>query len=69
VVIELKNVRAGRNTFGQITSYVGWAQQRISGGRRVDGLVIARGFDTRFLAAASTNKHIGHIDLADLGLE
>jgi hypothetical protein len=67
-VIELKNVRAGQNTFGQITSYIGWAQQRIASGRRVDGLVIARGFDTRFLAAASTNKRIDHINLADLGL-
>jgi hypothetical protein len=68
VVIELKNVRAGQNTFGQITSYIGWAQQRIAGGRPVDGLVIARGFDTRFLSAASTNKRIDHIDLAELGL-
>lgn len=68
VVIELKNVRAGQNTFGQITSYLGWAQQRIAGGRPVDGLVIARGFDTRFLSAVSTNKRVGHIDLADLEL-
>jgi hypothetical protein len=68
VVIELKNVRAGQNTFGQITSYIGWAQQRIAGGRGVHGLVIARGFDTRFVAAASTNKRIDYIDLADLGL-
>ena len=68
LVIELKNVRAGQNTFGQITSYIGWAQERITRGRAVHGLVIARGFDTRFLAAASTNKRIDYIDLADLGL-
>ena len=68
VIIELKNVRAGQNTFGQITSYIGRAQERITRGRAVHGLVIARGFDTRFLAAASTNKRIDYIDLADLGL-
>ena len=68
VVIELKNVRAGRNTFGQITSYVGWAQERITSGRRVDGLVIARGSDAQFRYAASTNKRIDYVDLAELGL-
>lgn len=68
VVIELKNVRAGRNTFGQIASYLGWAGRRLAKGRPVDGLVIARGFDHGFVAAASTNPRIGYISLADLGL-
>ena len=67
VVIELKNVRAGQNTFGQVAGYVGWAQQRVAGGRRVDGLVIARGFDTRFLAAEAASDRIAHIDLSALG--
>ncbi len=66
VVIELKNVRAGQNTFGQIATYLGWAKQRISKGRLVDGLVIARGFDTRFLTAAATNPRVGHLDLEEL---
>jgi hypothetical protein len=68
VVIELKNVRATLNTVGQIASYMGWARERISGGRVVEGLVIARGFDTRFRAAASMNKWIKSVELADLPL-
>ncbi|MEJ7813441.1 MAG: PDDEXK nuclease domain-containing protein [Gemmatimonadaceae bacterium] len=69
VVVELKNVRAGQNTFGQIATYLGWVQQRLSNGRPADGLVIARGFDTRFLAAAATNDRVSHVDLQELGFE
>jgi len=29
-VIELKNVRASQNTFGQISNYMGWVQERIA---------------------------------------
>jgi restriction system protein len=68
-VIELKNVRAGQNTFGQIATYLGWVQQRLSNGKPADGLVIARGFDNRFLAAAATNDRISHLDLQELGFE
>lgn len=67
VVVELKNVRAGQNTYGQIASYVGWAQDRLAAGRRVDGLVIARGFDARFLAAQSLSDRVGRLELSDLG--
>jgi hypothetical protein len=69
VVIELKNVRAGQNTFGQIATYMGWVQQRVSNGRPVHGLVIARGFDNKFLTAAKTNNQVAQIDLSQLGLE
>lgn len=69
VVIELKNVRAGQNTFGQISTYVGWVQQRLTSTEPAHGLVIARGFDTRFLAAASTSDRVSYVDLQDLGLE
>jgi len=69
VVVELKNVRAGQNTFGQIATYVGWVEQNISKGRRAEGLVIARGFDNRFLSALKTNNRIGHIDLGELGFK
>lgn len=69
VVVELKNVMAGQNTFGQISTYLGWVQQRFPEGRRANGLVIARGFDTRFVAAAATNPLVGYIDLKDLGFE
>jgi predicted nuclease of restriction endonuclease-like (RecB) superfamily len=29
-VIELKNDRASQNTFGQISNYMGWVQERIA---------------------------------------
>jgi len=69
LVIELKNVRAGQNTFAQIATYLGWVQQRLSNGKPADGLVIARGFDNRFLSAAETNDRISHLDLQELGFE
>jgi hypothetical protein len=67
VVIELKNVRAGRTTFGQIASYMGWVEERIAGGKPVVGLVISRGFDVDFQSAMKTSTRISHIDIADLG--
>jgi hypothetical protein len=69
VVIELKNVRAGKNTFSQIADYIGWVRRRISHGRPVEGLVIARGFDNHFLSAAATNDRVQHIDLEQLGFK
>jgi tetratricopeptide (TPR) repeat protein len=68
VVIELKNVRAGQNTFGQISNYVGWVQDRIAGNLPVIGLVISRGYDTRFESALKITDKISHIDVEkDLG--
>ncbi len=69
VVVELKNVQAGRNTFGQIAAYLGWVEQRVSNGRPADGLVIARGFDNRFLNAAAMTDRVGHLDLEQLGFK
>ena len=48
VVIELKNVRASRDTFGQISNYMGWVLERIAGRRPVIGIVISRGYDAKF---------------------
>jgi len=67
VVIELKNVRAGQNTFGQISNYMGWVQERIAKQVRVDGLVISRGFDTRFESALKITDRIKQINVEDLG--
>ena len=69
VVIELKNVRAGQNTFGQIATYLGWVQKNVSKGKPAYGLVVARGFDNRFLAAAATNERVSYIDVKQLGFE
>lgn len=76
VVIELKNVPAGRNTFGQISSYVGWARTALpptssflgfSQETRVVGLVISRGRDSMFTSANATNHDIRQLDIQELG--
>ena len=67
VVIELKNVRASQNTFGQISNYMGWVQDRIAKSNPVSGLVISRGYDTRFESALKITDRIGHINVDDLG--
>jgi hypothetical protein len=67
VVVELKNVRAGQNTFAQVSTYMGWVERDVSKGKRVHGLVIARGCDNRFLTAAATNKRVEFVDLRDIG--
>ncbi len=67
VVIELKIVRAGQNTFGQISNYVGWVQNRIAGDVPVIGIVISRGYDTRFESALKITDRISHINVEDLG--
>ena len=69
VVIELKNIRAGRNTFGQIANYVGWAQEKIGKDIPVRGLVISRGHDTKFESAIKITDKISYLDLADLGFQ
>ena len=66
-VIELKNVRAGQNTFGQISNYMGWVQSRIAGNIPVIGIVISRGYDTRFESALKITDKISQIDVDDLG--
>lgn len=69
VVIELKNVRAGRNTFGQIASYVGWVRLNMKAQRKPMGIVVARGADPSFQDAAARDPAIQFIDLKDLGFE
>ena len=66
-VIELKNVRAGQNTFGQISNYMGWVQSRIAENIPVIGIVISRGYDTRFESALKITDKISQIDVEDLG--
>lgn len=69
VVIELKNVRAGQNTFGQISNYVGWVQDRIAGNKSVIGLVISRGYDVKFESSMKITDRIFHLDVEQLGFE
>jgi len=67
IVIELKNVRASQNTFGQISNYMGWVQERIAKSVPVEGLVISRGYDTRFESALKITDRISHINVEELG--
>lgn len=69
VVIELKNVRAGQNTFGQVSTYMGWVAANFPRRKKVHGLVIARGFDNRFLTAAATNPNVAFQDIESLGVQ
>ncbi|MBI5120095.1 MAG: EVE domain-containing protein [Rhodospirillales bacterium] len=68
LVVELKNVRADSDTFGQISRYVGWVKKYLAKRTSVIGLVISRGADNSFTMATETNKMIRQCDLADLGL-
>lgn len=69
VVIELKNVRASQNTFGQICTYVGWVKDKIPDAKNVVGLVISRGADVRFQSSMKITDKIFHIDLEELGFK
>ena len=69
VVIELKNVRASQNTFGQICNYIGWVQERIAEGEPVVGLVISRGCDAKFQSSVKITDKVFHLDIEQLGFE
>lgn len=66
VVIELKIVKATRNTFGQIANYIGWAIKRKANGRNVKGIVISKGYDNEFDSAQLINDNVNQIELADI---
>ena len=67
VVIELKNVRAGLNTFGQICNYIGWVQNNIANNIPVVGLVISRGYDVKFESALKVTPNITQLNIEDIG--
>ena len=69
VVIELKNVRAGQNTFGQACNYMGWVQDRIAKGTPVIGLVISRGYDTKFESSLKVTNKVFHLDITQMGFK
>ena len=51
IVIELKIDKANRNTFGQISGYMGWVMEHKPTDKTVKGIVISRGYDNKFRAA------------------
>lgn len=67
VVIEIKNVRANQNTFGQILKYIGWVKKNISS--KVKGLVISRGMDMQFEFAMSAYPNVSQLDIQELGFK
>jgi hypothetical protein len=68
LVIELKNVEASQNTFGQIANYIGWVKMHIARGAPVKGLVISRGMDLRFESSLHAfGDTVSHINFAQLG--
>lgn len=69
VVIELKNVRAGRSAFAQICSYIGWVEERIALDCPVVGIVISRGTDAKFDSARKVTDCLHQINLTELGFE
>lgn len=66
VVIELKIVKATRNTFGQISNYMGWVIGNCADGNPVDGLVISKGYDNKFSSALKTTDKVEHLELSEL---
>lgn len=69
VVIELKVESANRKCYGQICSYVGWAESDLPGGKACEGLVISRGMDPSFKAALRLSPRIRQVDLSAIGIE
>jgi hypothetical protein len=70
VVVEIKNVRAGRNTLAQIQEYMGWVRQRLADDREpVEGLVVSRGCDVRFEAALAVAPDVSQVNVEDVGLD
>lgn len=67
VVIELKIVRANRNTIAQVLDYMGWVEERRAFGKPVKGIVISKGKDTHFDSALRSSKSdIKYVELGDL---
>lgn len=67
-IIELKNVKANRITFGQICEYISYVHEHFGKNKKVDGIVVSRGFDTSFQQCLKIMPDkIKHIDLTDLG--
>lgn len=66
VVIELKVVRASREVFGQISSYMGWVMKHLSNKKPIKGIVISPGYDSKFASSLLTNPLIEHIELSEI---
>lgn len=66
VVIELKITKANRNTFGQISDYMGWVINKKAHGKQVKGIVISKSYDTGFESARRIVDSVNHLELSDV---
>lgn len=69
VVVELKNVKAGRNTVGQILQYLDWVKKNEKARLAPLGFVIAPSFDNNFLSAANMVSGVRWFTFNELGLK
>lgn len=67
VVIELKNYKADKDTFKQISNYIEGI--KLFKKRTITGLVIGRGCNEEFKKLLEKSKSIKYLDLVDLGFE
>ncbi len=58
VLLELKAVKAKRDTYGQICSYLGWIRKHVAGKRNVHAVVLADGQDAAFQSALGAGSPI-----------
>lgn len=66
VVVEIKVGRADRETYGQISTYMGWVKTELHAGRAkptVRGIVLSDGADAGFASALSAGAPIEQIDV------
>lgn len=58
VLLELKSVKAKRDTYGQICSYLGWIRKHVAGKRNIHAVVLADGMDAAFQSALGVGSQI-----------
>lgn len=63
-VVELKRGRASREAVAQISTYMGWARERLAGGLPVRGPIISDGYDEKFTFARAAVPDLHHLELA-----
>lgn len=58
VVIELKRGQTSDDTIGQVARYMGWVKRNLAGGQEVNGIIIARGQDSRLQYALQVVQNV-----------
>lgn len=58
VVVELKVGETGIETYGQIKMYIAAVEKDVAKGKKVRGIIIAKGFDDKLVITASRDREI-----------